>query len=435
MIRRLLRLAGGFLILVASVRCSEIPCRPEDGLCDAEALFVLASSFRCTYDQSWYQAGTTDGNPDNFTDIAFASVIEVSPGILFAAGFGTDSLAQEAGLVMRSSDGGVSWVTEWVYQPEPGNAVKIWDMKRANDGTLVVLGTELITGSNERWFLATKRPGQPFSSITTYDRDPANSSAATVLENRFDGGFDALGTGQTGTDAAGIVQTIPSTLDSWTNRLTRIDGSYAFLSYSAIAQGTGGESFVTGIATDNTANYDLVVGSISDTGTYTDLFRTPIPCCATGVQETSLQDSKGILDLGQGQFLLAPSPGAAPVTNLRSALLRVTGPDVVLGAFQPDDRTGLSVDLAMHGNAIVWIQQIITASAPNGTPQIWISRDGGSNFYRSFPADTDLLDLNSGLPKGFRNIRTFAMLDGSLLTSVPIDSGNKPSLIYKTACR
>ena len=209
------------ILALSSFSCSKSNCRPEDPFCDSVSGLLLARAVQCSYRKSWNRVGSTEGNPDNLQAVTFSSIVEGSDGFLYAAGEASNG--NDAAVVMRSEDGGATWLTEWIHQPTL-NPAAITQLLRAADGSLIAVGNHNPDGTNTEVFLARKPPGASFTVMATYERQNTNVSRALAAMMSPSGTIYISGNAAVPADIAGMLLSSGGDYTSLTPRTLFIDG-------------------------------------------------------------------------------------------------------------------------------------------------------------------------------------------------------------------
>ncbi|MCB1166005.1 MAG: hypothetical protein KDK33_07620 [Leptospiraceae bacterium] len=391
-------------------------------------MVALLASRQCNFTGSWTRIGSTSPNTAGLTDVALVAIVETSPGVLYGGGVGNDGA--DRAVVMKSEDGGISWSAEWIY-PSAGASPYINGLEIGPDGTLIATGVADVDGTNREFFLATKPPGGSFSLVAKYERQDTFESGAFQAALSPSGNHYTVGLGTNSTDTAGVLMQTDASLAAWNAKTIHSDSTHSTAWFSAIHAVSDSEIYLGGWAT-GTGTYEVTIGRAALDGTYTELNRHTITCC---LGDHSLHDPTSIL-LNGSDVLVAYTPGnTAP--SLIPSVLHYNLDSMTTTLNSVANQSGAVIHLAKHGSRIVASSLVPTTAAPNGSPMVSISTDGGYTFATSFAPDTDGLGMNDSLDSSLRTLGTYQLSDGSLLFTVPVDSTvhpDQPTLIYKTGC-
>lgn len=360
-------------------------------------------------------------------------MLQTSDGTIYAAGGGVYA-TNDAAIIIKSSDRGASWTTEYLYQPSPGNEVLFTDMKVAPDGTIVASGNQNPDGTNDEVFIAVKPPFQAFSLVATFERQDTFPSATLSGGLSPDLTYFAVGIASNGVPDDAMLLESPIPYQTLGPRTLLNDSQGYNANFTALAALSDSDVRVTGLSTDAAAAYDAIIGRIDGSGVFTEEVRAPFECC---LADASLHDPTDLLINGPGQYLLSLSPGTT-TANLRAKVLTVDSAIGIIGEYTLNpDLPGATLRLQRHGNRTVAISLVITTAAPTGTFQVDVSSDYGRTFVRSMNPDTDGLIANDGVDSSIQQSGTYALNDGTLIMPLSVDAAvdaTTPVLFYELGC-
>ena len=407
-------------------------CNDSDPLCSLQGVLILGEILSCTFDDTWRKVGSTTPNPDTISAVFITAILQDSDGAIYAAGGGT-FLGNDAAIILKSTDGGASWFSEFLHQPSPGDPVLFTDMKMGPDGTIIALGNQNPDGTNDEAFLAIRPPLQSFSVTATYERQDTFVTSALVGALSPDLSFFAAGIGSNGAPDDAMLLSSPAPYQSLSPVVLLDDSGGNNIHFTALSALSTSDIRLAGIATDNSTIYEAIIG-VAESGLYTETYRASFICC---VGDESLHDPTDILVNGPSQYAMGISPGTS-TADLRAQVWSI---DTATGSSDSfvlnPDLPGATVRLQRHGNRTVAVSRIITVAAPTGTPQVDVSKDGGATFFRSMNPDTDGLIYNDSFDSSIQQSGTYSLNDASLLMPVSVDASvdaATPVFFYQLPC-
>ncbi len=358
--------------------------------------------------------------------VTFSSIVEGSDGFLYAAGEASNG--NDAAVVMRSEDGGATWLTEWIHQPTL-NPAAITQLLRAADGSLIAVGNHNPDGTNTEVFLARKPPGASFTVMATYERQNTNVSRALAAMMSPSGTIYISGNAAVPADIAGMLLSSGGDYTSLTPRTLFIDGVNPVL-FSALDAVSDVDVPLGGFI-DSGASQEFTLGLSRFDGSYSSILRTVFPCC---LGDPEFHDATGLYQLGNGHYLMGLTPGTN-LTDVRGTVLDIA-PDGSYTSTEVDPNPGALASLQIHG--INQVASLFVPSGATGTPQINIRTEGEASFRVSFPPNTDGIILNDAPEESIRLVETQMLANGDLLLPLPIHNSivaSEPTWIYRLVCR